>query len=1410
MKTLRSLGIFRAAVALSLLILVDWSYANSLGSALVGSVPQNKTRDSVNLVVTVRDSDGKPVANARVNVWQNRVGPLSGSPDYQGDTTPNGVAVVPVNITRNFFTSKPQVDLVIRVVKTDFDVKEERVSVTGNIPDQITRTVTIRRFAIEAGETTMKVRVETFDGLPVAAAQVVIWANRWPTRLNYPGQTDADGNAEIRIKPFADLEIKASKPGIGEASISVLVTSQSPSSFTVKLPKPNGAVVTITVKDAKNQQGVRDALVTVSGSGFYSDVTDAAGKALLVIPETGSLSVGISQNTYETLGNGEIKLEGEKEKSFEFELTPKPSKEGPNSIEVTVLAADKTDRSAIERSNMPLPFAAVTVGGTTAPTDSRGVVKILGDFTGRVEVAVEAQGYKRQVKTVFVADTVRFSGSHASVTFMMQAEDSQDYIEVIVVADEKDCFRHCPPVEGATVTAGATTATTDANGRAVLQGRFDDEPIRVQKSGFKTQFQQASSSRSSRFSAGVSRGSVTFKLEPASTESSIDVVVLGESPNGSESAPINGAKITIGTVTVTTDANGRAKLRGEFGEAADIAAEAKGYFRHSAKVSIDKQSRTASAALYLKPDLPVRLIVEVLDAAKPNTPLEGASVYVFRLGTRTQPLAVQETNKQGEAGIELKGSADQLSQIRRSGLTLNIFGSGDYEQKKLSDVTPDLLQPSTEARRVTVFLNRDWAELRRAVDGLEPRVLAWNNEITAAGQAAATAEKLAEQARQAKQKVAALVSEIEYAGQAANGANGISAISLKCREATRLKSNIQGHRAEAAAKEQALKTVLNNASALAANCSSARDGEAVKRMYREAIQLVGAIGAIEKKAVEDGNNLKLLLNQLETLQKIIDGVEKNVAEIAREAAKAEQAVAAVGPALVRAQNLYASLTSRRNALTGELQTLRTKYNLDNSVDGLPADLVKRVDVMTQLVGKQNNNVFGGPGVDPAKTVQEVASQLQQDKARAEKYLTNYKSGAAGKCDVEAMDNVVQEIGTMVTNSSFELGLHAELSGKAQDCINKGNCQPIINEARTLFERYAIEEATAKINEARIKGCDVSGLDEELDYWKTLRDAIVYLKVRQQRCEFREAYEWSLNLPVSIRNRPLMKETMIGVYNGLKAQERIGQLRRTAKSEVARTNQVSSAQPFIRQAEEVAAPYPCLVEEVSSFRNEFPATATTDQKPTDEVPGVLGENKPRNQNPTDEIPTALGGLTGTLGSSRPPFRPPGEKKPGGQQMPTDEVPGALGSGTSRPPVKDGSGSSTGTGTTGRSGSTTSGAGSTAGQRPCNASEASAFSLMTGNWKTGGPKISIGGSCEKASGTFEWAEYCESPDRTDNKTLARYKGTFTGRMEGGSLQFSFELPGGALHKDQKGTSSCSVGQDGSLSCSLGCAIIGAKKQ
>lgn len=102
----------------------------------------------------------------------------------------------------------------------------------------------------------------------------------------------------------------------------------------------------------------------------------------------------------------------------------------------------------------------------------------------------------------------------------------------------------------------------------------------------------------------------------------------------------------------------------------------------------------------------------------------------------------------------------------------------------------------------------------------------------------------------------------------------------------------------------------------------------------------------------------------------------------------------------------------------------------------------------------------------------------------------------------------------------------------------------------------------------------------------------------------------------------------------------------------------------------------------------------------------------------------------------------------------------------------------------------------GERPCTADERTAFAKLTGSWKSYPMSISVGGSCEQTTGTYQVAEWCGDANGPDKSEL--YSGSFTGRMEGGGISVAWTQDAGKRHPKLTGQASCSLNGDGTLNC------------
>jgi len=104
-------------------------------------------------------------------------------------------------------------------------------------------------------------------------------------------------------------------------------------------------------------------------------------------------------------------------------------------------------------------------------TDRSGEATITTDLEGEVQVVVEAEGYKQQVKTVRIAIDGSYGKGRAATTLIMQPSTAEDLIEVTVLSAGKR-NEGSVPLAGVKVMGGEESTTTNSYGQAKLRGTF--------------------------------------------------------------------------------------------------------------------------------------------------------------------------------------------------------------------------------------------------------------------------------------------------------------------------------------------------------------------------------------------------------------------------------------------------------------------------------------------------------------------------------------------------------------------------------------------------------------------------------------------------------------------------------------------------------------------------------------------------------------------------------------------------------------------------------------------------------------------------------------------------------------------------------------------------------------------------
>ena len=589
---------------------------------------------------------------------------------------------------------------------------------------------------------------------------------------------------------------------------------------------------------------------------------------------------------------------------------------------------------------------------------------------------------------------------------------------------------------------GVYKTTTDNSGQAPLRipgyGRFD---VTISQDTYelfpKTQVQ---------IDYGEEQKTLTFFMKEKPTgDETVDITVLaGDVKNGQGGyEPLKGATVRIGQTSTITDAQGKASVNAKAGivestqaqafiEAVSVTVSANGYKSLSRSVEIQRkgpnQSGSASTTFVLQPGedevsdtTPLGLIVVVSDLL--GNLVAGADVDFSSNGTL---LWTHPTNAAGECDFGSKDRADLDISILRQGITVKVKHPGFKEHESL--VSAKLLEPANAARRYSVQLEKDWGDLAQAIAALEGRVAAWNNDVHAVSAKLGSVDKLADKMPAAQGRVESLLEELKAAQKAFKAKlSGTS-----CEDAAKLRESIQSLQTEASKEEEKLNKALEEASALAARCTTKAEGETIAAQYRSALQLVGKIGAAGEKAAAANRDLARMAEAMKDGDTLLRQLDQTVEKIGNELSTAKNDTATAQSNFNEAFLLSKGVTGRRAALTGELEKLRTDYEVGKYYSSIPRDLTKRLDNLGQLLGSYNNDVSFGKLPDSGKLdeVIDTVIRIEGYKVEADGIVASFKGAM---CSVQLMDDAVEEIRTRVTNASFELGLAADLPAKAQTC-----------------------------------------------------------------------------------------------------------------------------------------------------------------------------------------------------------------------------------------------------------------------------------------------------------------------------------------------------------------------------------------
>ena len=1202
---------------------------------------------------------------------------------------------------------------------------------------------------------TLSARITDEGGTPIPGAHISIFQGE--QHLGQ-GDTDSRGIVQVEIAVNAggsvELVLETSKPGMETKAHKMKLGANSP----LRLPieditlKPGvsrtHAILTVKVIDKEGKpipnarinlfRGFFNSAIIVVPSDYQQD-TGAEGTARFEIPvrpgQELDLTLEVSREDRDTQrrpvrygSDFPAVLPGE-----QFVLSPRAeSSSGMPSANIKVTVKD-VDGPFLDGALVKVSSSVWTPSVRNAPheryTGSDGSATIAaelmsGDPVERFWVTVSKAGYKDFASFVNIDNEggKAVGTTTEEVIWLDKAPAGTGAIEVKVTVLDSETNNGVPDTDVILEGAEYKTATTDASGVVTLSVK---EPGSYVVRLSQDYYWPIKDREIQVLATGASPEPFRLIRKPTKDAAgdTIEVTVLAQehADTKDKPRPLKNAWVSDGRQTTMTDAGGKATLRGAYALDHAVTVTADNYEPSTQRVRIMRpmlSTATGRATFILKPALndntPLRLIVEVVDHRR--KPVQGAGVDFYSNG---QLLYGGATGANGERDFRSSDTNVPVAELRK-GVSINVkIGAKDVIVNR--QLPANLLEPSIAAGRYQAIIERDWTALGRELDRLEGLIAALNNDVRTRKANEAALKKLADDARKAEETAAALLKEVEGFISSLGGVNGMSTATMQCQSAA---NKIKGYRNEAETKEQSLRTKLDAALTLAASCNTQAMADGVSKLYRDATALARDMNDLERNASAE---LRRYLTERTSTTTEITTATTKLDQLRDLVNKTRQYTLAADLMLWKTD-----IVTRRNKYSAELEGLKRQYGLAEYDDDLPTAMRKQIERMTVAVGQSNNVFFLDPDDASKKAVLMSVANIEASKAQAERLLASFQATAT--CTSESMETHIQAIQAINSGNVIELGA-AALDKKAEACIQKSKqsnqataCRIKIDEALFLMQNGGPETAAGKIAEARNLGCEMGKIDEQLDYWKTIRDGVVYLNGLESQCRYKDAVDVIEQIPASIRAKPLMADQIARIRKGADAQAKV----LTAESELLQNGRSATVDRSITQAETAARPIACLRDRVRRLRDIY------------------------NSAIRDIISTPTAAANGGKLDWRP-----------GQEGKTD-----------------GDGSADG--------------------RKCNASEAALFARMVGTWRTVmGPKIEIGGSCDNVTGTEYYTDYCENPEATHNKNLARHQTPFKGSVRGTFLRVTWS------NGPRKGSGDCYIGSDGVLRCSgLPCRVSGKK--
>jgi hypothetical protein len=610
-----------------------------------------------------------------------------------------------------------------------------------------------------------------------------------------------------------------------------------------------------------------------------------------------------------------------------------------------------------------------------------------------------------------------------------------------------------------------------------------------------------------------------------------------------------------------------------------------------------------SGADNLPGETPIQLVLDLRDSVSQFKAVEGAYVDLrFQNGLKMSANGV--TGADGLVHFTIEENPRAPLAMVRKGINVEVGALPGRYKSAIRSITADLLVASRQQRIITIYVDPDNdGTLLSTVKDLNERVGALRAKWTSFKSSEASAAADAKAAMDARSRADATLKAIQQTsavlGPAARACEG-ERVNPLVPGLNALRDEIDKAAGTALQLENTLSTDLSQANALLGRCAQ-NDAQEAKQKHLHAIQTLGQLGALEKRIKVVNATLTNLARQSSASGDVYKEATLRLASFDKDLQTARGAQANAAAAVDIAREAVSSGRSVTPGLRAEIAAAQAEQRklAQSGRDAAIVSAGAQLQTLAASLASMNFlSVTSAAAQGSADAAAKEVTAIETARQQAQQFLSGYKDAA---CKIDPRDSVAAELEQRMLNATDRITDAADLPRLADECAKRGGpCMKLAEDARLLMKEGRIPEAQAMINSARTQGCSVADLTQELDYFKTIRDAAVYIETLNRACRYQDAINWGNQMPASTQQWRIIIEALGRSRSGLNAQTtaraRIGAARQAAQA----SNTVQMEQNF-QAAEQAAAGFSCPAAEVAEARAN--TSVKTDSKATVTAPST---------------------------------------------------------------------------------------------------------------------------------------------------------------------------------------------------------------